>query len=86
MASLGLFKGLLIQAASGKGCGRGCFAFKAAGVKIIRVVECLLSMIQDNVGMAVMDGLWGQHGDAGMFVLLVIPREESLAVGTCILD
>ena len=61
-------------------------AFKAAGVKIKRLVECLLAMIQDNIGTAVMDGLWGQHGDSGMFVLLVIPLEESLAVGSCVLD
>ncbi len=61
-------------------------AFKAVGVKIKRLVKCLLAMIQDDIGFAVMDGLRGQHGNSGMFVLLVIPLEESLAVGSCILD
>ena len=61
-------------------------SFKAAGVKIKRLVECLLAMIQDDIGIAVLDGLRGQHGDAGMFMLLVIPPEEMLAVSSCILD
>ena len=64
----------------------GLLAFEAAGVKIKRLVERLLALIEDVAGMAVMDGLWGQHGDTGMFVLLVIPLEESLTVGSCILD
>jgi hypothetical protein len=35
------------------------FAFKSTGVKIKRQVECLLAMIQDNIGIAVMDGFAG---------------------------
>lgn len=61
-------------------------AFKAAGVKIKCLVECLLPMIQNVAGIAVMNGLRCEHGDSRMFVLLVIPLKESLAVGPCILD
>lgn len=55
----GMIDGFVDPGGFRQGLGTRLLAFEAAGVKIKRLVECLLAMIQDNIGIAVMDGFAG---------------------------
>ena len=43
------------------------------------VLQGALALFEDTLGAAVMDVAWGEHGDPGMSMLLVVPREEGPA-------
>ena len=38
-----------------------------------------LALFEDTLGAAVMDVAWGEHGDPGMSMVVVVPREEGPA-------
>ena len=43
------------------------------------VLQGALALFEDTLGAAVMDVAWGEHGDPGMLMLVVVPREEGPA-------
>ena len=43
------------------------------------VLQGALALFEDTLGAAVMDVAWGEHGDPGMSMLVVVPREEGPA-------
>ena len=58
-------------------------AFRVANIGL---VEHVLSLLDDLCGHAVMEHIRCQQGDSAVMVFMVIPGEESLAKGACVLD
>ena len=40
------------------------------------VLQGALALFEDTLGAAVMDVAWGEHGDPGMSMLVVVPRKK----------
>ena len=52
---------------------------EAFRVVCLGVLQGALALFEDTLGAAVMDVAWGEHGDPGMSMLVVVPREEAPA-------
>ena len=56
------------------------------GVASIRCIQSELSLFDDFFGPAIMQHFRSKQGDPAVVVLLVVPREESLAICARVLD
>ena len=55
-------------------------------VRLVSGIEHHLAVCQDGLGVAEMNHGRGQHADAGVAMLLVVPLKELLAEGAAVLD
>ena len=61
-------------------------ALEALRVDQESVVEGLSALLEERLGMAVVNAVRSHEADAGVAVGVVVPLEELLAVGTRMLD
>ena len=70
----------------GEGLGLGDPVYEAFRVLGRRLLESLLTPLDDLVGSAVMDIVGGEHGDAAVVVLAVVAGKEGSTEVDCFVD